>query len=148
MNIINLLISYLQNRAKIWNVKTTRIHALMGFANVDPEQVLYVMPNLNFPCVLTAHVHAPRSDENMKRVMEPPKAHAKQIFISVNPTGNVRNVLMIHSALGLAINVKITFVFAGMHPQHVTQLLAMNAKAVFACVVIIQPALINAKQQF
>ena len=83
----------------------------------------------------------------MKRVMEPLKAHAKQIFISVNPMGNVRNVLRIHSALGSAINVKIIFVFVAMHQQHVIQLLAMNAKAVFACVVIIQRALVNAKRQ-
>ena len=83
----------------------------------------------------------------MKRVMEPLKAHAKQIFISVNPMGNVRNVLRIHSALGSAINVKITFVFVAMHQQHVIQLLAMNAKAAFACAAKIQHALINAKRQ-
>ena len=139
------MVSYFQSRVEIWNVKTTRIHALMGFANVDPEQVLYVMPNLNFPYVLTAHAHVPKSDENMKRVMEPLKAHAKQIFTSVNPMGNVRNVLRIHSALGSAINVKIIFVFAAMHQQHVIQLLAMNAKVVFACAVIIKHALTNYK---
>ena len=84
----------------------------------------------------------------MKRVMEPLKAHAKQIFISVNPMGNVRNVLRIHSALGSAINVKIIFVFVAMHQQHVIQPLAMNAKTVFACAAKIQHALVNAKQQF
>ena len=143
-----MMVSYFQSHVEIWNVKTTRIHVLRGFANVDPEQVLYVMPNLNFPCVLTVHVHVPKSDENMKRVMEPLKAHAKQIFISVNPMGNVWNVLRIHSALGSAINVKITFVFAAMHQQHVIQPLAMNAKTAFACVAKIQHASINAKRQF
>ena len=62
--------------------------------------------------------------------------------------GNVWNVSMIHSALGSAINVKIIFVFVAMHQQHVIQLLAMNAKVVFACVAKIQHALINAKRQF
>ena len=61
--------------------------------------------------------------------------------------GNVRNVSMIHSALGSAINVKIIFVFVAMHPKHVIQLLAVNVKTVFACAAKIQHALVNAKRQ-
>ena len=100
-----MMVPYFQSHVGIWTVKTTRIHALMGFANVDPERVLYVMPLLNFPYVLTAHVHVPKLKENTKRVMERLKAHAKQIFISVNPMENVQSVLITPSVLDLVINV-------------------------------------------
>ena len=103
------------------------------------------MPNLSFPYVLTAHVHVPKSDESMKRVMERLKAHAKQIFTSVNPMGNVRNVLRIHSALGSAIPVKMIFVCVVMsHQDHAIQLLATNVEMDVVCVAKI----LNAPKQF
>ena len=108
---------------------------------MDPEQVLYVMPNLNSPCVPTALAHVARSSENMKRGMERLKAHVKQIFISANSMGNVLNVSPIHSVPVLAINVLKMFVSVVIHQDHVIQLPVMNAEMEYACVVKILNAI-------
>ena len=49
------------------------------------------------------------------------KAHALQVYISVNPMENVLNVLLIQTVLGLAINVQTELVSAEVYLARVTQ---------------------------